>query len=79
VIPDVVYIGSINPHHLKLAKLALDNGKPVLCEKPLCMNVRETKELIEYARSKKLFLMEAIWSRFFPSYLRIKEELNKGL
>jgi len=75
---DVVYIGAIHPQHLRLAKLALDNGKPVLCEKPLCMNVKETQELVEYAQSKKLFLMEAVWSRFFPAYQRLKEEIQKG-
>ena len=57
-ISDVVYVGSINPQHLSLAKLALDAGKPVLCEKPLCMNVKEAKELIAFAQSKNLFLME---------------------
>jgi dihydrodiol dehydrogenase / D-xylose 1-dehydrogenase (NADP) len=75
---DVIYIGTIHPHHLSSAKLALDHGKAVLCEKPLCMNVKETKELLEYAQGKKLFLMEAIWSRFFPAYRRLKEELDKG-
>jgi len=75
---EVVYIGTIHPEHLKLGKLALDHGKHVLCEKPLCMNVKETVELVNYARNKKLFFMEAIWSRFFPAYLKLKEELEKG-
>lgn len=42
------------------------------------MNVKETAELIDYARSKKLFFMEAIWSRFFPAYLKLKEEIDSG-
>ncbi|KAG4072850.1 hypothetical protein HA402_002593 [Bradysia odoriphaga] len=75
---DVIYIGTIHPEHLKLGKLALDHGKHVLCEKPLCMNVKETVELVNYARSKKLFFMEAIWSRFFPAYLKLKEEIDNG-
>lgn len=75
---DVIYIGTIHPEHLRLGKIALDNGKHVLCEKPLCMNTRETKELVEYARKKNLFLMEAIWSRFFPAYIKLKEEIDKG-
>jgi len=75
---DVVYIGAINPTHLNLGKLALDHGKHVLCEKPLCINVRETKELLDYAKAKKLFLMEAIWSRSFPSYKRLKQEIANG-
>jgi len=55
---DVVYIGSVHPFHLSLGKLALENGKHVLCEKPLCVNTRETKELIEFAEKKGPFLME---------------------
>ena len=54
----VVYIGSINPTHHSLIKLAINHGKSVLCEKPLCMNVKETKEVVELAREKKVFLME---------------------
>ncbi|CAL8144675.1 unnamed protein product [Orchesella dallaii] len=75
---DVIYIGSIHPYHLPLAKQALDNGKPVLCEKPLCMNSKETTELIEYAKEKNLFLMEAIWVRHFPVYRKLKELLDQG-
>jgi len=75
---EVVYIGTIHPHHLTLAKQALDNGKHVLCEKPLCMNLKGTQELIDHAKKRKLFLMEAVWSRFFPAYIRLTEEIEKG-
>jgi len=75
---DIVYVGSINTQHLSLVKLALNNGKHVLCEKPLGMNVKETKEMIELAKSKNLFLMEAIWSRFFPVYQELRKRLNDG-
>lgn len=54
----------------------LNHGKHVLCEKPLCMNEKQVKKLIQHAESKNLFLMEAIWSRFFPMY-RYLEELLK--
>lgn len=74
----MVYIGSIHPQHLPLAKLALSHGKHVLCEKPLAMNVRETKEILEFAKSKQLFLMEAVWSRFFPIYQEIRNQLENG-
>ncbi len=56
----------------------LDHGKHVLCEKPLGMNVKEVKEMLAYANQKKRFLMEAIWSRFQPSYHKLKEEIDKG-
>ncbi|CAL8144825.1 unnamed protein product [Orchesella dallaii] len=77
---DVIYIGAIHPTHLPLGKAALDAGKPVLCEKPLCVNVRETKELLEYAKAKNLFFMEALWVRFFPAYQKLRELLsNKAI
>ena len=58
---DIVYIGTITSKHYPLAKLSLKHGKHVLCEKPLCVNVKETRDLVEYAKKKKLFLMEVIF------------------
>lgn len=63
---DVVYIATIHPYHAETSLLCLAHGKHVMCEKPLAMNEQEVKSLIELAKSKKLFLMEAIWTRFFP-------------
>ncbi len=60
----VVYVGAIHPSHLEIVKLLLQHGKHVLCEKPLGMNVKETKEMLDLAKAKGLFLMEAIWSRY---------------
>lgn len=73
---EVVYIGAIHPAHLGIAKLMLEAGKHVICEKPLCMNVKETLELVELARKKKLFLMEAVWSRCLPAYEALRQELS---
>lgn len=42
------------------------------------MNLKQTTELIDYARSKNLFLMEAVWSRCFPVYEMIKKEIAEG-
>ena len=67
---EVVYVGAINTTHLNIVKLLLNNGKNILCEKPLGMNVKETKEMLDLAKEKNLFFMEAIWSRVQPSYLR---------
>jgi dihydrodiol dehydrogenase / D-xylose 1-dehydrogenase (NADP) len=41
------------------------------------MNVKETKQIVEMARSKNLFLMEAVWSRFLPPYVKLREELDR--
>ncbi|XP_045779857.1 trans-1,2-dihydrobenzene-1,2-diol dehydrogenase-like [Maniola jurtina] len=75
---DVVYIGALNPDHYPLTKLFLESGKHVLCEKPLCLNFKQTQSLINIARNKKLFLMEAVWSRFSPSYIALEREIQAG-
>lgn len=63
---DIVYIGTPHPFHKKPALDAINAGKHVLCEKPMTLNYGDTKELIEAAQKKKVFLMEAVWTRFFP-------------
>jgi len=75
---DVVYVGAIHIDHFRLSMLMLENGKHVLCEKPLCTNADLTKRLFSYARSKKLFLMEAVWSRCFPAYVKLKDLISSG-
>lgn len=59
--------------------MMLENKKNVLCEKPLCMNEKQARKLITYATSKKLFIMEAIWSRFFPSYQYLKKQIENDV
>ena len=56
----------------------LNAGKHVLCEKPLTLNLKQTTELINLAKSKRLFLMEAVWSRCFPTYIEAKKEMDLG-
>jgi len=75
---DIVYINPLNPTHLKCVQLALKAGKHTLCEKPLGMNSKQVKEMIELARQKGVFFMEAFWSRFFPIYDEIRSALNDG-
>lgn len=73
---DVVYIGAVNPTHYDIGMMMLNHGKHVLCEKPLCMNEGQSKRLLAHAEQKKLFMMEAIWSRFFPSYIHLKNRID---
>lgn len=75
---DVAYIGALNPDHYELSKLFLESGKHVLCEKPLCLNYKETESLFNIAKSKNLFLMEAVWSRFAPCYVALEKEIQSG-
>ena len=68
---EVVYVGTIHPTHLQVVKMMLEGGKHVLCEKPLAMNVRETTEMIQLAKDKGLFLMEAMWTSFLPPHEKV--------
>ncbi|XP_061389902.1 trans-1,2-dihydrobenzene-1,2-diol dehydrogenase-like [Musca vetustissima] len=76
---DIVYVGALNPQHFEICMLMLEHGKHILCEKPLCLNHKQAKKLIQYAEMKKLFLMEAVWSRFFPAYQYVKKQIATGV
>jgi predicted dehydrogenase len=58
--------------------LALEAGKNVLCEKAFTVNAAQAKKLVETARTKKLFLMEAVWTRYFPLSIKIREMVTSG-
>ena len=75
---DAVYIATPHRYHFEMARDALLAGKPVLCEKPLCVNVAETKALIDLSRSTGVFLMEALWTRFLPIYDDVAAWLEYG-
>ena len=75
---DAVYLGAIHPVHLTITKMLINSGKSVLCEKPMGMNLRETQEMVDLAREKGVFLMEAMWSWFNPAHKKLREELASG-
>ncbi|KAF2711133.1 NAD(P)-binding protein [Pleomassaria siparia CBS 279.74] len=75
---DIVYIATPHSHHYANARLCLEAGKHILCEKPMTVNAEQTKILIDIAREKKLFLMEAVWTRFFPVSKEIREFVREG-
>lgn len=75
---DVIYIGTPHNMHVENTLLALNNNKNVLCEKPLGVNLKEATALIEKAKEKNLFLMEALWSRFLPNIIKTKELIDSG-
>jgi predicted dehydrogenase len=75
---DIVYIGTPHPMHRQDALMCLAAGKPVLCEKPFTLNAIHTKEVIGFARQKKLYLMEAMWTRFIPAIVKVRELITDG-
>ena len=75
---DVVYIGTPHPFHKDNAILSLEAGKAVLLEKPFTINAGEAEEVIALAREKGLFLMEAMWSRYIPIIVKLRELLAEG-
>ncbi|XP_061733533.1 trans-1,2-dihydrobenzene-1,2-diol dehydrogenase-like isoform X1 [Nerophis ophidion] len=75
---DVIYIGTIPTTHLSSCLLFLNAKKPVLCEKSLAMTTKEVKEILACAKKNNVFLMEAIWSRFYPAYREIRKVVAQG-
>lgn len=75
---DVVYVATPHSEHKENCLLCLGAGKPVLCEKPFSINAAEAKEVIQLAHEKGLFLMEAMWTRFFPIIVKLRELLAEG-
>jgi predicted dehydrogenase len=75
---DIMYIGTPGVYHLRDVTMSLNHGKHVLCEKAFAINAKQAKAMIDLAREKKLFLMEAMWTRFFPIHVRIRELLKEG-
>jgi predicted dehydrogenase len=75
---DIIYIGTPHPMHAENARMALGGGKAVLCEKPFTMNRREAEAVAALAREKKLFLMEAMWTRFMPALAEVKRIIAAG-
>ena len=72
-----VYIATPASVHKENIELCLQAGKAVLCEKPLTVNVKEAEEVIALARRNRVFLMEAMWTRFLPLIVRLRELLGQ--
>jgi predicted dehydrogenase len=75
---DIVYIGTPHPLHAGNALLALGAGKAVLCEKPFAMNRREAAAVVALAQERRLFLMEAMWTRFLPALAEVRRIMAAG-
>lgn len=76
---DVIYIATPHAFHFENTMMCLRKGKAVLCEKPMGMNSDEVKIMVREAKSRNLFLMEGIWTRFIPATEKLIEILNKKI
>ena len=76
---DVIYVATPHSCHSDTTLLALAAGKAVLCEKPFAIDARQAAEGIAFAREKKIFLMEAMWTRCFPLMARVREMLRSNV
>ncbi|MFZ9933055.1 MAG: Gfo/Idh/MocA family protein [Chthoniobacterales bacterium] len=75
---DIVYIATPHCAHFGAAQILLSCGKAVLAEKPLTVNAAQARGLVALARANGAFLMEAIWPRFSPLYLRLGRLIGDG-
>jgi predicted dehydrogenase len=75
---DAIYVATPHPYHCAHTLLALEAGKSVLVEKPFAMDAQESSQMINLARKKGLFLMEAMWTRFLPHIIEIRKLLASG-
>ena len=79
--PDIeaVYIGAPHTAHAENSLRCIRNGKAVLCEKPFAINAAQAREVIDLARERRVFVMEAVWTRFLPLFVRLRDLLAQGV
>ncbi|KAG8977791.1 hypothetical protein FRB93_011761, partial [Tulasnella sp. JGI-2019a] len=75
---DIVYVAPPASHHYPNVLMCFKAGKHVLCEKPFTINAQQTEHLIRVAQQKNLFLMEAVWTRFFPSIAPLSKIIHSS-
>jgi predicted dehydrogenase len=75
---DIVYVATPHPMHARDATAALNAGKHVLIEKPFTVNAAEARGIVDLAKAKNLVVLEAMWTRFLPHMLRIREIIASG-
>lgn len=76
---DAIYVATLNPFHFEHAVAALNAGKHVVCEKPFAINTQQAKEIVDLARQKNLFLLEAMWVPHFPKFKVLEQKIAEGL
>ncbi|RBQ76975.1 hypothetical protein FVER14953_12356 [Fusarium verticillioides] len=72
---DIVYVGTPHSLHRMNCLDAIAAGKHILCEKPFTINAKEAKDIVDAARKKGVFVMEAAWVRFCSLFEALREEI----
>lgn len=75
---DIIYIATPHSHHFQNAMLCLEAGKNVLCEKPLTVNAKQARLLVEKSKQKNVLFMEALWTRYFPIMQYARDVISSG-
>ena len=76
---DLVYVATPHSHHYDVTREALLAGKPCLVEKAFMANLRQAKEIVELARERKVFLAEAIWTRYQPVVKMMRDLISSRI
>lgn len=75
---DIVYVATPHSRHYEDMKLMISNGKHVLCEKSFTVDSQQAKEIFALAREKKVFVMEAFWTKILPIYREVEKVVSSG-
>ena len=75
---DLVYVATPHSHHYEVTRNALMSDKPCLVEKAFMANYAQAAEMVELARKRRLFLGEAIWTRYQPVVKMVRDLLSEG-
>lgn len=75
----LVYIATPHSEHAANARMCIENGKAVLCEKAFTKNAKEAKEILAFAKEKNVLVTEAIWTRYMPSRDLIDDMIESGI
>ena len=75
---DLIYVGTPHSHHYDVSREALLAGKPCLVEKAFMANARQTREILDLAHRQKVFLAEAIWTRYQPVVKMVRDLISSG-
>lgn len=76
---DIMYIATPHNLHYQNTRMCLEKGIPVLCEKPIAVNAKQLEELFTIARANNTFHMEALWTRFLPSFIKVLDLIKDGV